>query len=865
MSVRFKRVGKNEYCHISQLEALAATKRDLLQAALNICPNARDSFNVLKFHQEEQDLTLLHYPGFFEEPFPILKEYWTVDLNAESFRYRTYADSLNPPVLHRKELMLSADHPKQKEYEQLTHHAEQLGLFNNPVRIGFQIPWEQKVRAAGYSLSGHFLVPLGNDISEDESTLAVDSTEVARHKTALTRYNFSAPIQALSRFGLLDGSLSIFDYGCGRGDDIRGLESNGIKVSGWDPHYLPEAERITADIVNLGFVINVIEDLEERAEALEKAFGLATRLLVVSAMLAGEDALPGKPFGDGVLTSRGTFQKYFTQGSLKEYIEETLKQQAIPVAPGVFYVFSDKEAEQAFQYGRQRSRRNLLRNVQRVRQHRPTANERRERLYEANKPLVDGLWESLLLAGRPLETDEVPDLIETTRVFGTVKKAIRFTQQIFESENDAFEKARLLRMDDLKVYLANQLFERRKPYKDLERTIQLDVKAFFGDYKEAQLQARNLLLELQSIENIYSACQQASNDGLGWIDEEDAFYIRSDTVERLPALLRAYINCGLVLYGDITNVDLVKVHVRSNKLSLMIYEGFETDLLPRLKRRTKLNLKTLDFDEYVYGGEFPSTYLYQKSRFMNEESRGYPEQIDFEEKLEALGFKFSGNDHGPSAEVFDRELASLRYDILGSQLRRTTSIPSLNDPCGRYLTFKDLIQCGETQARLGIANLPKEPDSYSALLDLAQNVLDPVIDYFGMIKLTYGFCSYELGKEIKSRIAPKIDQHAAHEKNRGKYVCHRLGAAVDLIVNDENMIEVAQWIYENTGFDRLYLYGPDRPIHVSFSTSNSRYVCAMLTPRAKFSLIPKSLEQPTDARKLFHKRHLPMRGQSPHP
>ena len=854
MVVRFKRVSKNEYCHISQLEALAATQRDLLQAALSICPNALGRFNVLKFRQEQQDLTLLHYPGFFEEPFPILKEYWTVDLDAESFRYRTYADSLNPPVLHRKELMLGADHPKRKEYEKLTHQAEQLGLFNDPVRIGFQIPWEQKVRAAGYSLSGHLLVPLGNDISEDEGSLAVDSTEIVRHRTALTRYNFSAPIQSLSRFGLLDGSLSIFDYGCGRGDDIRGLESNGIKVSGWDPHYLPEAERITADIVNLGFVINVIEDLEERSEALENAFRLATRLLVVSAMLAGEDALPGKPFGDGVLTSRGTFQKYFTQGSLKEYIEETLKQQAIAVAPGVFYVFSDKGAEQAFQYGRQRSRRNLLRNVQRVRQHRTTANERREQLYAANKPLVDRLWESLLLAGRPLEADEVPDLIETTRIFGTVKKAIRFTQQIFESENDAFERARSLRMDDLRVYLASQLFERRKPYKDLERIIQLDVKAFFGDYKKAQLQARDLLLELQSIENIYSACQQASNNGLGWIDEEDAFYIRSDLVERLPALLRAYINCGLVLYGDITNADLVKIHVRSNKLSLMIYEGFETDLLPRLKRRTKLNLKTLDFDEYVYGGEFPSTYLYQKSGFMNEESPGYPEQIDFEDTLETLGLKFSGNDHGPSVEIFDRELASLRYEISGSQIRRTTSIPNLDEPCGRYLTFRDLIQCGETQARLEIKNLPLEPDSYSALLDLSRNVLDPVIDYFGMIKLTYGFCSHELGKDIKSRVAPKLDQHASHEKYRGKHICDRLGAAVDFIIEDEDMIEVAQWINENLAFDRLYLYGPNRPIHISYSATNAGYVCAMALENQLSRLIPRSINRPEEARKIFGRK-----------
>jgi hypothetical protein len=34
-----------------------------------------------------------------------------------------------------------------------------------------------------------------------------------------------------------------------------------------------------------------------------------------------------------------------------------------------------------------------------------------------------------------------------------------------------------------------------------------------------------------------------------------------------------------------------------------------------------------------------------------------------------------------------------------------------------------------------------QPESYNALVELAEHVLDPVIDYFGMIRLTYGFCS----------------------------------------------------------------------------------------------------------------------------
>ena len=73
------------------------------------------------------------------------------------------------------------------------------------------------------------------------------------------------------------------------------------------------------------------------------------------------------------------------------------------------------------------------------------------------------------------------------------------------------------------------------------------------------------------------------------------------------------------------------------------------------------------------------------------------------------------------------------------------------------------------------------------------------------MRLTYGFSSPELARQIEGRIAPKLDQHAACELNRkGAPVCRRLGAAVDFIVEDENMEEVARWIINNLSFDRLY-------------------------------------------------------------
>jgi hypothetical protein len=154
--------------------------------------------------------------------------------------------------------------------------------------------------------------------------------------------------------------------------------------------------------------------------------------------------------------------------------------------------------------------------------------------------------------------------------------------------------------------------------------------------------------------------------------------------------------------------------------------------------------------------------------------------------------------------------------------------PELDDKCGRYLTFRDFIQCGETLLATHIENLPLEKESYSAIANLARSITDPVMDYFGVIKLTYGFCSHELSKKIPGKIDPKIDQHAACELDRsGRLVCKRKGAAVDFIVEDESMLEVAQWVVEHCNFDRLYFYGDNLPVHVSAGPQGNRKIALM--------------------------------------
>jgi hypothetical protein len=148
----------------------------------------------------------------------------------------------------------------------------------------------------------------------------------------------------------------------------------------------------------------------------------------------------------------------------------------------------------------------------------------------------------------------------------------------------------------------------------------------------------------------------------------------------------------------------------------------------------------------------------------------------------------------------------------------------LDQPCGAHFVFRDLIECGETWHRLADArepgarvdNVPACPETFEAMRALCRVVLDPAVERFGRIELTYAFASASLTRQIPAHIHPPLDQHAGHERTRaGKPVCSRLGLAADFFVPGVDSGLVARWIVASTAFDRLYFYGGDRPIHVS--------------------------------------------------
>src|SRR5262245_3037675 len=109
------------YVHLEGLALLSADTAAKLAAAEALAPVVRvERYTVVRFEDSSARISLLHYPRFFEEGFPALRESWHVDLTTRRVSYRTYEDSLTPPILHRKELMLPQEHPRRAEFEALT-------------------------------------------------------------------------------------------------------------------------------------------------------------------------------------------------------------------------------------------------------------------------------------------------------------------------------------------------------------------------------------------------------------------------------------------------------------------------------------------------------------------------------------------------------------------------------------------------------------------------------------------------------------------------------------------------------------------------------------------------------------------------
>lgn len=238
------------------------------------------------------------------------------------------------------------------------------------------------------------------------------------------------------------------------------------------------------------------------------------------------------------------------------------------------------------------------------------------------------------------------------------------------------ETAHQERNNDLIVQMAeNRLYRKPLPRPMTER-LKEDIRHFFGNQANALSIGEKHLIDVLDKPRVHSACVESSQKGIGWLDSSHSLQLHTDLIPRLPPVLRLYIICASSLYGDPSSADLVKIHIRSGKLTLMNFDNFWGKAVPRMLERTKINLMNQRIDVFQYGDAFEPPNLYLKSRYLNEDQESYSEQLQFDELLEERQLTdFEG--FGPSPAEFENMLRNNRLLIDGTLLKRSQDIPTL--------------------------------------------------------------------------------------------------------------------------------------------------------------------------------------------
>jgi DNA phosphorothioation-associated putative methyltransferase len=93
------------------------------------------------------------------------------------------------------------------------------------------------------------------------------------------------------------------------------------------------------------------------------------------------------------------------------------------------------------------------------------------------------------------------------------------------------------------------------------------------------------------------------------------FTFHRTLLAKLPPIVRVYVRCAALRYGNPEEADLIKIHVRSGKLTFLQYDDFEGKEHPTLRTRIKINLRT-QFVQ-VFDHSTDSQPLIGKQRFLN--------------------------------------------------------------------------------------------------------------------------------------------------------------------------------------------------------------------------------------------------------
>lgn len=467
-----------------------------------------------------------------------------------------------------------------------------------------------------------------------------------RHKTAMKRASLSRPITSALRDRVIRPELTLFDYGCGYGTDVEILRSTGLQAEGWDPYFDKDKAKIKSDIINLGYVLNVIEDINERLEVLKEAFDLSKKVLIVSVRI--DDAVFGTELGDGGLTRDGAFQKIYTQAEFRSYVEDNLKRKLYISEPGVGYVFKDEQFEDEYKSNKYLGR---LSNHESV---------ILKQIHDAVDPVkIAKLIEDL---GRIPDQEEVGELsfLGKKRFKDFIESSILPTlnQEKYNESKKRLEEDVLQALAMTRIENRDFLQIRQLPL-ELQRT----VRVLFGDYKEACRQAEAMLFSLGKEGEV---AKQGRASPVGKLLPED-LYVHISALEYVPGLLKLMLSLAESIAGKI-QADIVKFSLHGKSLSFLFYPDFDTDPHPKLVASVKVDFRTGKYKLRDYSKSENPPILHRKESFV---LLTYHKYLDFKtltEVEEAAGL-LSANNIGFKKQ-WEEHLSGLGFEFVNNEIKK---------------------------------------------------------------------------------------------------------------------------------------------------------------------------------------------------
>jgi hypothetical protein len=140
--------------HISDLKSLPGEYLDKLNHALEVMKSSEGrvvSFQVVSVSKVLDQVQFLCYPAFWSKIFPELTESWILTFGdgGTQVTHKKY-NTINPPILHHKELYIKDTHLDVPMLREVTRKCEEAGCFEQTIENRYQ--WIQTLNEKGVEL-----------------------------------------------------------------------------------------------------------------------------------------------------------------------------------------------------------------------------------------------------------------------------------------------------------------------------------------------------------------------------------------------------------------------------------------------------------------------------------------------------------------------------------------------------------------------------------------------------------------------------------------------------------------------------------------------------------------------------------------